>query len=50
MSIEFLITAFIIVITPGGGVIYTLGAGLSRGPKAGIPMPPSAAPSVSSPT
>lgn len=36
MSLEFLITAFIIVITPGSGVIYTLGAGLSRGPKAGI--------------
>lgn len=36
MSIEFLITAFIIVITPGGGVIFTLGTGLSRGPRAGI--------------
>ncbi len=31
MSVEFLITAFIVVIVPGTGVIYTLAVGLSRG-------------------
>ncbi len=31
MSIEFLLTTFIVVATPGTGVIYTLVAGLSRG-------------------
>lgn len=31
MSPEFLITAFIVVLAPGTGVIYTLGTGLSRG-------------------
>ncbi|HEX6956574.1 MAG TPA: LysE family translocator [Ferrovibrio sp.] len=36
MSIEFLITSFIVVIAPGTGVLYTLGAGLSRGSKASI--------------
>ncbi|CAN5672814.1 LysE family translocator [soil metagenome] len=36
MSIEFLITTFIIVATPGTGVIYTLAAGLSRGARASV--------------
>lgn len=36
MSIEFLITSFIIVATPGTGVIYTLAAGLSRGARASV--------------
>ena len=31
MSIEFLITAFIVCILPGTGVIYTLAIGLGRG-------------------
>jgi len=31
MSIEFLITSFIVVIAPGTGVLYTLAYGLSRG-------------------
>jgi threonine/homoserine/homoserine lactone efflux protein len=31
MSIEFLITSFILVIAPGTGVLYTLAYGLSRG-------------------
>jgi hypothetical protein len=31
VTIEFLVTALIIVVTPGTGVIYTLAAGLSRG-------------------
>lgn len=36
MSIEFLVTSFIIVATPGTGVIYTLAAGLSRGARASV--------------
>ncbi|CAL9443514.1 hypothetical protein SUDANB58_02302 [Streptomyces sp. enrichment culture] len=31
MSIEFLITAFIIVVSPGTGAVYTVGTGLARG-------------------
>ena len=36
MSIEFLITSFIVVASPGTGVIYTLATGLSRGARASI--------------
>ncbi len=36
MSIEFLVTALIIVVTPGTGVLYTLAAGLSRGARASV--------------
>ncbi len=36
MSIAFLLTALIIVVTPGTGVLYTLAAGLSRGARASI--------------
>ncbi len=36
MSIEFLITSLIVVITPGAGVLYTLAAGLSRGSRASV--------------
>lgn len=36
MSIEFLVTSLIIVVTPGAGVLYTLAAGLSRGTRASI--------------
>ncbi|MBB5868747.1 threonine/homoserine/homoserine lactone efflux protein [Allocatelliglobosispora scoriae] len=36
MSIAFLLTSLIVVLTPGTGVIYTLAAGLSRGVKASI--------------
>ena len=36
MSIDFLITSLIIVISPGTGVLYTLAAGLSRGSKASM--------------
>ena len=36
MSIEFLVTTLIVVATPGTGVIYTLGAGLSRGRLASV--------------
>ncbi|CAL9505628.1 Homoserine_homoserine lactone efflux protein [Streptomyces sp. enrichment culture] len=31
MSIEFLVTAFIIVVSPGTGAVYTVGTGLARG-------------------
>ncbi len=36
MSIEFLITTFVVVASPGTGVIYTLAAGLSRGARASV--------------
>lgn len=36
MSIEFLLTTLIIVASPGTGVVYTLAAGLSRGPGASV--------------
>lgn len=36
MSLEFLITSFIVVISPGTGVLYTLATGLSRGARASI--------------
>ena len=36
MSVEFLITSFIVVVSPGTGVLYTLAAGLSRGARASI--------------
>lgn len=36
MSPEFLLTSFIVVVSPGTGVLVTLAAGLSRGARAGI--------------
>jgi threonine/homoserine/homoserine lactone efflux protein len=36
MSWEFLVTSFIVVVSPGTGVLYTLAAGLSRGSRASI--------------
>ncbi len=36
MSLEFIITSLIIVISPGTGVVYTLATGLTRGEKASI--------------
>lgn len=36
MSVEFLVTTLVIVATPGTGVLYTLAAGLSRGPRASV--------------
>ena len=36
MSIEFLVTSLIVVVSPGIGVLYTLGAGLSRGARASV--------------
>lgn len=36
MSIDFLITALIVVAAPGTGVLFTLAAGLSRGRRASV--------------
>lgn len=36
MSLEFLLTSFLIIATPGTGALYTIGAGISRGAKGGI--------------
>ncbi|MGC9538432.1 LysE family translocator [Streptomyces sp. UG1] len=36
MSIAFLLTTLVVVATPGTGVVYTLAAGLSRGPRASV--------------
>src|SRR6187549_1637339 len=36
MTPEFLVTSLIVVASPGIGVLYTLGAGLSRGSRASV--------------
>jgi threonine/homoserine/homoserine lactone efflux protein len=36
VSVEFLITSFIVVVSPGIGVLYTMAAGLSRGSRASV--------------
>ncbi|MBI1779015.1 MAG: LysE family translocator [Proteobacteria bacterium] len=36
MSWEFLVTSFIVIVSPGTGVLYTLAAGLSRGSRASV--------------
>jgi threonine/homoserine/homoserine lactone efflux protein len=36
MSIEFIVTTLIVVISPGVGALYTISAGLSRGARASI--------------
>ena len=36
MSLEFLVTSLIVVVSPGIGVLYTMTAGLSRGRRASI--------------
>ncbi|UNO43497.1 LysE family translocator [Streptomyces sp. MST-110588] len=36
MSVEFLVTTLVIVLTPGTGVIYTMATALSRGARAGV--------------
>jgi threonine/homoserine/homoserine lactone efflux protein len=36
LSLEFLITSFIVVASPGTGALYTLAAGLSRGSRASV--------------
>ncbi len=36
MSVEFLITSLIVIVSPGTGVLYTLATGLARGSRASI--------------
>ena len=36
MSIAFLLTSLVVVVTPGTGAVYSIAAGLSRGSRAGI--------------
>lgn len=36
MSIEFLVTSLTVIVSPGTGVLFTLAAGLSRGPRASV--------------
>ena len=36
VSIEFLVTSLIVVVSPGIGVLYTLAAGLARGSRASV--------------
>src|ERR1700686_5825474 len=36
LSIDFLLTSLIIIVSPGTGVLYTLAAGLSRGSRASV--------------
>lgn len=36
MSIEFLLTTLVVVITPGTGALYTIAAGLARGARASV--------------
>jgi threonine/homoserine/homoserine lactone efflux protein len=36
VTIEFLVTSLIVVVTPGTGVLYTVAAGLARGARASV--------------
>ena len=36
MSVDFLLTSLVIIVSPGTGVLYTLAAGLSRGSRASV--------------
>jgi threonine/homoserine/homoserine lactone efflux protein len=36
MSVEFLITSLIVIVSPGTGVLYTLATGLSRGARVSV--------------
>jgi len=36
VSVEFLLTSFIVIVSPGTGVLYTLAAGVSRGSRASV--------------
>lgn len=36
ISLQFLLTAFVVVIAPGTGVLYTLALGLGQGPRAAL--------------
>src|SRR3979490_2488376 len=36
VSVEFLVTSFIVAVSPGTGVLFTLATGLSRGSRASV--------------
>ncbi|MGS2616690.1 LysE family translocator [Micromonospora sp. LZ34] len=36
MTVAFLLTSLVVIATPGTGALYTLAAGLGRGPRAGL--------------
>ena len=36
MSVDFLLTTLIIVVSPGTGVLFTMATGLSRGSRASV--------------
>lgn len=36
MSVAFLLTTLVVVATPGAGALFTIGAGLGRGPRASL--------------
>src|SRR3984957_6332428 len=36
MSVEFLVTSFLVIVSPGTGVLYTLATGLSLGSRASV--------------
>jgi threonine/homoserine/homoserine lactone efflux protein len=36
VSVEFLVTSFIVIVSPGTGVLYTLAAAISRGSRASV--------------
>ena len=36
MSLDFLVTSLIVIVSPGTGVLYTLAAGLARGSRASV--------------
>jgi threonine/homoserine/homoserine lactone efflux protein len=36
VSVEFLVTSLIVIVSPGTGVLYTLATGLSRGSRASV--------------
>src|SRR4249919_2253671 len=36
LSVEFLLTSFIVIVSPGTGVLYTLAAGLSRSSRTSV--------------
>ena len=36
LSVEFLVTSLIVIVSPGTGVLYTLATGLSRGSRASV--------------
>ena len=36
MSLEFILTTLVVVISPGVGALYTISAGLSRGARASV--------------